>query len=195
MRVRIIPEGEYDHLILKPMFKAMFGHVRKDHARIDVHSPKMRGFEAVRATDHIRGIIAAFTDVELFIFCVDRDGEPHRREALNDLEHKIRKVLPAPRLFLAEHAWQEVEVWALAGIDWRLKPKWSWDAIRSERDTKEMYFEPIARDRLLFDLPGQGRRELGLEAARNYAKVLQNCPEVRDLEGRIRRWIAATARR
>ena len=99
------------------------------------------------------------------------------------------------RLFLAEHAWQEVEVWALAGIDWRLKPKWTWEAIRSERDPKENYFEPIVKDRGLFDLPGQGRKDLGVEAARNYAKIRQNCPEIRDLEGRIRRWIEATAQR
>jgi hypothetical protein len=73
--------------------------------------------------------------------------------------------------------------------------KWAWDAIRSERDSKEMYFEPIARDRRLFDLPGQGRRELGLEAARNYAKVRQNCPEVRELEERIRRFITPGTQR
>jgi hypothetical protein len=196
MRVRIIPEGvQHDHLILKPIFKTMFGQLGKGYAKIDIHSPKVRGFEAVRSTDHIRGVITNFPAVDLFVLCVDRDGEPRRREALNDLERKISKILPSPRLFLAEHAWQEVEVWALAGIDWRLKPKWTWDAIRNERDAKEVYFEPIAKDRLLFDQPGQGRKELGEEAARNYAKVRQNCPEVRELEDRIRRWIQATAQR
>jgi hypothetical protein len=53
------------------------------------------------------------------------------------LEEKAREVLSPPRLFLAANAWQEVEVWALAGIDWKLKPKWIWDRIRSERDPKE----------------------------------------------------------
>jgi hypothetical protein len=196
MRVRIIPEGvQHDHLILKPIFEAMFNHLGKGYAKIDIHSPKVRGFESIKSFETIRGIITRFPEVDLFILCVDRDGDPHRREALNDLESKISKVLPAPRLFLAEHAWQEVEVWALAGIDWRLKPKWTWDAIRNERDAKEAFFEPIARDRNLFDLPGQGRKELGLEAARNYARVYQNCEEVRDLEGRIRRWIRVTAQR
>jgi hypothetical protein len=165
MRVRIIPEGvQHDHLILRPIFKAMFHHLGKDHVKVDIHSPEERGFDAVRATDYIRGIISEFRAVDLFVLCVDRDGDPHRREALNDLERKIAKVLPAPRLFLAERAWQEVEVWALAGIDWRLKHKWTWEAIRSVRDSKEMYFEPIARNRHLFDLPGQGRKELGEEA-------------------------------
>jgi hypothetical protein len=166
MRVRIIPEGiQHDHFILKPIFKAMFAHLDRDHAKIDIHSPEVRGFDAVRAAEHIQGVILDFPIVDLFVLCVDRDGDPHRREALDDLEGKIRKVLHPPRLFLAEHAWQEIEVWALAGINWRLKRKWTWDAIRRERDPKEVYFEPIARDRLLFDLPGQGRKELGLEAA------------------------------
>jgi hypothetical protein len=180
---------------LKPIFEAMFDLLGKGYARIDIHSPKVRGFESVKATDTIRTIIARFSEVDLFILCGDRDGDPHRREALDDLERKISKILHPPRLFLAEHAWQEVEVWALAGINWRLKPKWTWDAIRSERDAKEVYFEPIARDRLLFGLPGQGRRELGLEAARTYAKVRQNCEEIRNLEDRIRLWIEATAQR
>jgi hypothetical protein len=114
---------------------------------------------------------------------------------LDDLERKIPKILHPPRLFLAERAWQEVEVWALAGIDRRLEPKWTWGAIRGERDSKEMYFEPIAKARLLFNSPGQGRKELGLEFARNYANIRQNCPEIRNLEERIRLWIKTNAHR
>ena len=161
----------------------MFRHLGKGHAKIDIHSPEVRGFDAVKAIDYIQGIIADFPTADLFLLCVDRDGDPHRREAarMTSRAQDMPRYLPPPRLFLAEHAWQEVEVWALAGIDWRLKPKWTWDAIRSERDSKEMYFEPIAKDRRLFNLPGQGRRELGEDAARNYAKVRQNCPEVHDL--------------
>jgi hypothetical protein len=51
------------------------------------------------------------------------------------------------------------------------------------------------KDRGLIDSPGAGRAILGPEAARYYAKVRQNCPEVRDLEERIRRFITATAQR
>jgi hypothetical protein len=69
------------------------------------------------------------------------------------------------------------------------------EEIRSERDAKEHYFEPIAERRGLSRELGGARKTLGAEAARNYAKVRQNCPEVRDLEERIRRWIAATAQR
>jgi hypothetical protein len=173
----------------------MFAYLGKPHAKIDVHSPEITGLEAVKDLNHIREIITEFPQVQIFLLCVDRDGDRDRRKALDDLEVRVQKVLPRSRLFLAEHAWQEVEVWALAGIDWRLKPKWSWEEIRSERDAKEHYFEPIAERRGLSGELGGGRRTLGAEAARNYAKVRQNCPEVRALEGRIGQWIAATVQR
>jgi hypothetical protein len=80
----------------------------------------------------------------------------------------------------------------LAGLDWRLNPKWSWKEIRGERDSKERYFEPVARARKLLDSPGQGRMILGQEATRHYSKIRQNCPEVRDLESRIKDWLHAS---
>jgi hypothetical protein len=92
--------------------------------------------------------------------------------------------------FLAIHAYQEIEVWALAGIDWRHKRDWSWKRIRSERDPKEHYFEPIARHRGLLDSVAQGRKILGEEAASNYSRVRQNCPELRELEVRIQEWLS-----
>jgi hypothetical protein len=83
----------------------------------------------------------------------------------------------------------------LAGIDWRLNPKWRWEAVRNERDPKEHYFEPIAKNRNLLDSPGQGRKALGEEAAHNYTKIRQKCLEVRRLEERIRRWIDTAGQR
>ena len=197
MNVRIIPEDdENDHFILKPLFGAMFKHLGKTRADVKIHHPKFTGWEAVKKWEHIEEILDRFSLVDLFVLCVDRDGHEQRQGILDRLEEKASRILgPTGRLFLAEHAWQEVEVWTLAGINWKLKPKWSWDAIRSERDSKEHYFEPIAKDRGLLDSPGAGRAILGQEAARHYAKVRQNCPEVRKLEDRIRHWIEATAQR
>jgi hypothetical protein len=144
----------------------------------------------------VEQILDDFSEAQLFILCVDRDGHEPRKRILNDLEERANRKLHYPRrCFVAEHAWQEVEVWALAGIHWKLKQNWTWEAIRSERDAKEHYFEPIARSRDLVNSPGRGRRVLGTEADRNYAEVRQNCPEVRNLEDRIRQWIAATSHR
>jgi hypothetical protein len=54
-------------------------------------------------------------------------------------------------------------------------------------------FELVAKSRGLLGEIGGGRKTLGSEAARNYAKIIQNCPEVRDLEERIGRWLITGA--
>jgi hypothetical protein len=143
----------------------MFAYLGKPHAKIDIVSPKIKGLEAVKNLDHIREIITESPESHILLLCVDRDGDPHRRKALDDLETRVQRFLPRPRFFLAEQAWQEIEVWALAGIDWRLKPKWTWEAIRSERDSKEHYFEPVAESWGRVNSPGRGRKVLGAEAA------------------------------
>jgi hypothetical protein len=187
MKVRIIPEDfPHDSLILKPIFKAMFAYLAKPNVQIDVHSPRVSGWDAVKKIDHIQEIIDQFPMVELFLLCVDRDGNGQRRAILDKLEAKTRDLLHPPRLLLAEHAWQEIEVWALAGIEWKLKPTWFWNKIRNERDPKEHFFEPIVQARGLLSSPGRGRATLGEEAAQNYAKVRQNCSEIQALESRIK---------
>ena len=196
MNVLIIAEHDRnDRFILQPLVTAMFRQLKRPRIRADTHVIRNGGWDVVKQWETIHAIIERNRPTDLFLLCVDRDGHEPRRGILDTLEAKARQVLNPPRLFLAENAWQEVEVWALAGIDWRLKPKWIWDTIRSERDPKERYFEPIVKARGLTESPGRGRRELGEEAARNYAKVRQNCPEVRDLEERIRLWVEANAQR
>jgi hypothetical protein len=97
--------------------------------------------------------------------------------------------LPVGRRFLAENAWQEIEVWVLAGHD--LPNDWSWAAIRAERDVKEAYYQPFARSQGVFNSPGEGRRKLAEDAAKRYGRVRQLCPEdIRALEERIRGQVA-----
>ncbi len=88
---------------------------------------------------------------------------------------------------LAENAWQEIEVWVLAGHD--LPPDWSWKEIRNEPNPKEVWFEPYAKARGRFDEPGQGRKTLAREAAARYGRIRLLCPEIGELEDRIRSWV------
>src|SRR5205814_2315292 len=139
MNVRIIPEDEAnDKFILKPLFEAMLKESGKRDARVKIHPPDPSGWEGVKQWRQVQQILDDFSEARLFILCVDRDGHEQRKGILNDLERRANESLRYPRrFFVAVHAWQEVEVWALAGIDWRLKPKWTWEAIRSERDSQE----------------------------------------------------------
>lgn len=121
---------------------------------------------------------------DLFLLIVDRDGNPHRSQALQGLEDKAR--LLGGCALLGENAWQEVEVWALAGQQ-NLPAKWRWNEIRSDRHPKETYFERWVQERSLEDSPGGGRLTLGKEAAHRYPRLKQLCPEdVASLEERLR---------
>jgi hypothetical protein len=126
--------------------------------------------------------------INLFLLCVDRDGDPNRRTRLDYLEDQAKDLLKPGCLFLAENAWQELEVWALAGH--KLPASWSWRSLRSEPDPKESYFRPFAEQRGLLDEPGEGRQTLAREAAQNYGRLRQLCPEdIGRLEERIGAWL------
>ena len=94
---------------------------------------------------------------DLCLLCVDRDGDAHRRAKLANLENQAKNVIGEGRAFLAENAWQEVEVWLLMGHD--LPRKWDWRKIREEIHPKERYYQPFAESRGMLDLPDEGRDE------------------------------------
>ena len=65
--------------------------------------------------DRIREIVDQYRTVDLFLLCVDRDGNTGRRQALDDLEEQYRNEFGEKGLLLVENAWQELEVRLLAG--------------------------------------------------------------------------------
>ena len=138
--------------------------------------------------DRIAEVIDMYPMVKVFLLIVDRDGKPGRRNVLTKIENQASERFPADRTLLAENAWQEIEVWALAGQD-DLPKSWKWQAIRDEEHPKEKYFDEIAESRGLLDEPGEGRTTLGREAASNYAKVRARCNEIAKLEGRLEEWL------
>jgi len=194
VRILVIAEDDRnDQFILRPLIQGMFRFLKKPKPHIEVEVFRNGDWEAAKKWGRVRRIIEENPQAEVYLLCVDRDGHEQRRRILDNLEEKAREVLSPTRLFLAEHAWQELEVWVMAGIEWKLKSTWNWKTIRDERDPKEHYFEPLVQARGLLDSAGRGRKTLGEEAGRNYAKVRQNCPEVRKLEERIVRWLRTSS--
>lgn len=187
MNVLVIPEDfTHDHYVLRPIVEAMLAHIGKRRANVRVCTePCLRGIDQALRWERIQEILDQYQGmVQLFLHIVDRDSENTRRTALDNLERQARAYLPPGRLFFSEHAWQEIEVWALAGQD--LPSDWRWQDIRSERDPKEKYFLPLARQRGLLDEPGEGRKRLGQEAAARYERVRQLCSEdVAALEAQV----------
>lgn len=79
----------------------MFGSLGKPHARVEVHYPKVKGCGAVTKFADIAEVFDKFKTVDLIVLCVDRDGDTHRRNALDNLEARVRRELAQPPYLLA----------------------------------------------------------------------------------------------
>jgi hypothetical protein len=192
MNVLVIPEDfRKDQYILKPIVEAMLQAIGRRAKVIVCQDPLLGGVDQATKWERIREILDRYRySVNIFLLIVDRDGQPGRRDALNALERKAKEYLAADRFFLAENAWQEVEVWILAGHD--LPRDWAWKDIRQETDPKEVYFKSFAQARKRLDEPGQGRKTLAQEAAKNYNRVRSRCVEdVASLEDRLKVLLSA----
>ncbi|MBI3795503.1 MAG: hypothetical protein HY268_00835 [Deltaproteobacteria bacterium] len=191
MRVLVIPEDfRKDQYVLKPIISAMMRELGKPQAEIRIcMEPLLGGIDQALRWERIQEILGRYQGmVDLFLLCVDRDGKAERRIALDRLEQQAKDALAEGRLFLAENAWQEIEVWVLAGHD--LPAAWIWKTIRTEVHPKEVYFLPFAKNRGLLDQPGEGRKTLAHEAARRYVRIRELCPEdIAVLEDRVRNWM------
>lgn len=191
MNVLVIPEDfRKDQYILKPIIQAMLAACGRPHARVEVcKDPVLGGVEAALRWEYIREILDRYRGmVDLFVLCVDRDGVVRRKQRLDELEANGAAELLPDRVLLAENAWQELEVWALAGHD--MPAEWSWREIRQEIHPKERYYIPFAQMRDVLNEPAEGRRLLSVEAARRYDRIRQLCPEdVGSLEQRICDWL------
>jgi len=189
-RILVIPEDfRKDQYMLKPLMRAMFDHLRKPNAVIEVcRDPLLTGVSQAMDKDRLAEIFDRYGGmVDLFILCVDRDCEAGRRSGLSDREGWAKYAFGCT--LIAENAWQEIEVWVLAGHD--LPADWTWAEIRGERDPKEMYFLPFVGQRGLAATPGEGRKILAEEAAGRYARIRQLCPEdIVTLEVAVSEWLA-----
>ena len=174
MRVLIIPEDDRkDQYVLNPIFSQLLRSIGRPRARIRVcQDPRLGGIVEAMKLDRISEIVERYKGMmDIFILCVDRDGEEGRRQRLNEIEAEFVDV----RVFLAENAWEELETWVLAGLD--LPADWDWDSVRAEVQVKERYFEPLVDQRNLSDKPGGGREPLAEEASRRIDAIRQKCPE------------------
>ena len=174
MRVLVIPEDfRNDQYLLKPLFERLFRAIGKTRTRVRVcQDPLLGGVDQALNSERVREIVEQHRGMtDIFILCVDRDGNRGRRTRLDQIEAELRNGCT----FLAENAWEEVETWALAGLD--IPPTWRWTDVRAEVHVKERYFDVLAQERDVADGLGGGRKALGDEAARNIPAIRRKCPE------------------
>ena len=189
MKVLIIPEDfRQDQYLLKPLFERLFRSIGRRNARIRVcREPLLGGVREALKSERLAQIVERYDGmIDVFILCVDRDGDEGRRQRLNDIEAEFGE----DRSFFAENAWEEIETWVLAGLN--LPADWAWADVRAEIHVKERYFNVLARERGIADRPDGGCEELGREAARRIPAIRQKCPEDFDaLARRIEAEVAA----
>lgn len=190
MNILIVPEDfRKDQYMLQPIVKAMMQALGKSKAKVRVcQDPLLGGVDQALKWERIEEIIDRYRMVDLFLLCVDRDGKSGRKESLEKIQQFSADVLPQGKRLLAENAWQEIEVWVLAGHN--LPREWNWQDIRQEINPKETYFLPFAQGRNVLNTPGEGRKILAEEAAKQYNRIRQLCPEdIINLEQRVESWI------
>lgn len=199
--VLIIAEGPTDEHMLKPIIAEMMKAIGKPHATIRFHpiANRQGGVDQIlRNPQRIKTIIRTYPMADLFLICIDRDGQDgqenreNRLAQLRTLFQNMQDTLKPNQILLGECAIEEIEVWVIAGHDWRTYfPDWQWQAIREELDPKEIYYEPFAKVHGVWHLaPGQGRKILAQRAT--YSRIKQFCEEVQNLEAQVSQWLALT---
>ena len=184
MRILVIPEDfTKDQYILKPIITRLIQDIGRRNARIRVcQDPRLGGIGEALKPEQLSEIVERYEGMtDIFVLCVDRDGETGRRQILDGIEERFGPT------FHAENAWEEVETWVLAGLN--LPSDWRWADVRAEVHVKERYFDALARDRKVDAQLGGGRDVLGREAAGRIDAIRQKCPE--DFDNLARRLEAA----
>ncbi len=151
----------------------MMAAVGKPKAKVQILTdPLLGSVTAAMSWSNLEEIFDRYGMVNLFLLIVDRDLDSNRRIALDNLEKRAENRC----VLLAENAWQEIEVWALAAQD--LPRKWKWADVRSEQHPKEVYFEPFALSRGLQDEPG-------LQSRHDWLTITITAPAIRNSPGML----------
>lgn len=174
MNILIIPEDfRNDQYILKPLFSRLFRSIGKPRVTVDVcRDPLLGGVGEALKRERIAEVVEKHEGMtDIFILCVDRDGDTNRCQRLDQIEGEFGST----RIFLTENAWEEIETWVLAGLN--LPRDWQWSDVRAEIQVKEIYFEPLVDQLSLSSAPGGGRKPLAEEASRRIGAIRQKCRE------------------
>ena len=180
--VLVVPEDPtYNGYVLKPLVSRMLAECGRANARVTVlPNPRARGYEHAKALLRHQ-LFDRYRHMNLLLFLPDADGKDRSAE-FKALEEEASQQ--KARLLCCA-AQQEVEVWLLAGHRNRL-PGRRWQQIRGDTAAKENVFEPFLAAYGNPKAPGGGRDFLMAETLTGYDALLQLCPELAELERRIR---------
>lgn len=189
-RVLVVPEDPtLNGYILKPLCEHILDTAGKPRASITILAdPKVSGYADAKAK-LLSEIPERWGHMDLILFICDADGKDRSAE-FSELERKLLERRHSMQLICCA-AVQELEAWLLAGHVEKLRINgWNWSSVRAEVSVKETYFHSFLEEYGDPAVPGGGRRRLMDEALANYAGMKQRCPEILELEDRVREHIA-----
>jgi hypothetical protein len=176
--VLVIPEDPTkDQYILKPLVEKICEEAGLT-AQVEVcKDPNFHGISGAMDADRLnREVIARYSMVKLFLLIVDRDGVSNRGVAAQHLQDTLSFSLrDNGKRFFVTLAWQEVEIFILAGHD--LGGIGEWREIRNDPDVKNTYFKTLVTREKTADYPYEGRKKLMAAAIANFKRILTLCPE------------------
>jgi hypothetical protein len=176
-----------DQYVACPVVKLLMTHLGRPQADVRViTSPRLKGLDTLIA--QICAILERYGAIaDLVIFVVDGDcddGRDGKLDRVTRLRRLVQDCESNSEKGVVVVARQELEVWALWGSRSQISARWN--DITSERDPKELYFEPLISSGDL-KAPGRGRQRLtALSVAQGWKSLSAGCPELRDLEADVR---------
>lgn len=187
-KVLVIPEDPtHDEAILKPLVQKMMQVLGKPSAKIQVlKDPKIDGYGHAKSL--LDEIIEIWGFADLILFLHDRDCQETVDESCKTL---TKKHQAKGKPFIAQCAWQEIEIWLLALHQEELfalpefkSKKLRWSDVRNDCSVKENYFTPFLQR--YGDAGSSGGRErLMKEGLGKFSSLLTRCPELRTLKTQI----------
>lgn len=178
-KVLVIPEDfTKDEHILKPLIEKLLEEAGIQRATVTVcRDPNFQGVAAAMDKSRLRAeVIERYPMVDIFILLIDRDGLAGREVATQNIESTFTQELaPNNKLFFAELARQEIEIFVLAGHD--LDEGTHWQDIREDANVKNTFFQALVRRENTQKLPHQGRKKLMVAAIKNFRSILSRCDD------------------
>ncbi|MCC7210189.1 MAG: hypothetical protein IT323_23005 [Anaerolineae bacterium] len=181
MRVLVIPEDPtHNGYILQPLVERLLRSVGKVSAHVHVMSnPRLGGISTVRLA--LPQIYERYKHMDLALFLPDDDCQG-RDTTLVSMEQDAEA---AGMRLIGCAAIPEVEAWLLAGHVSKLQDRWA--VVRDDCELKERHFVPFLETYGRTEEPGRGRKRLMREAlAAGFTGILNRCPELRELQDRLR---------
>ncbi len=184
MNVLIIPEDPTkDKYVLKPIVEQLFDDLGRRAKVVVLENPRLQGVDEALAAAQTAAIVQQYSFMQLFLTLVDRDGKADRQRiaVAREQEHP-------GKLFVCL-AVEEIEVWMLAVH--RHSFDIAWAGVRQDPHPKERFSDPFLKANAPKPDPGpgMGRKWAMRGVSGKWKGMLQACPELGELQNRIRVWL------